>query len=150
MKMFRILLPGLGLLLLGFLVGTLGLVEILQNLAVMGWSFFLVLLLAFGWHVTNSIAWSFAFPADAFHTCLLMAFPSPPCRWFGSLLMASVYSLPSSVNLPLAMRLQTRPVVQPKYWLPSPSYPLTSPKPFTTSAKLPFLSGTCISTSVAP
>jgi uncharacterized protein (TIRG00374 family) len=66
MNVFRILLPGLGLLLLGFLVGTLGLGEILQNLAVMGWSFFLVLLLAFGWHVTNSIAWSFAFPTEAF------------------------------------------------------------------------------------
>ena len=74
MKMFRILLPGLGLLLLGFLVGTLGLVEILQNLAVMGWSFFLVLLLAFGWHVTNSIAWSFAFPADAFRPRLVSLF----------------------------------------------------------------------------
>ena len=29
----------------------------------------------------------------------------------------SVYSFPSSVNLPLAMRLATRPAVAPKYWL---------------------------------
>lgn len=76
MKMFRILLPGLGLLLLGFLVGKLGLGEILQNLSVMGWSFGLVLLLALGWHITNSIAWSFAFPADAFRPRLVSLFMS--------------------------------------------------------------------------
>jgi uncharacterized protein (TIRG00374 family) len=76
MKIFRILLPGLGLLLLGFLVGTLGLGQTLQNLASMGWSFGLVLLLAFGWHITNSIAWSFAFPADAFRPRLLSLFMS--------------------------------------------------------------------------
>jgi len=74
MKIFRILLPGLGLLLLGFLVGTLGLSQILQNLAVMGWSFALVLVLAFGWHITNTVAWSFAFPADAFRPRLVSLF----------------------------------------------------------------------------
>ena len=76
MKIFRLLLPGLGLLLLGFLVGTLGLSQILRNLGVMGWSFGLVLMLAFGWHVSNSIAWSFAFPADAFRPRLVSLFMS--------------------------------------------------------------------------
>jgi uncharacterized protein (TIRG00374 family) len=76
MKVFRILLPALGLLLLGFLVGKIGLGKILQNLSVMGWSFGLVLLLAFGWHVTNSIAWSFAFPSDAFRPRLVSLFMS--------------------------------------------------------------------------
>ncbi|MFH1566461.1 MAG: lysylphosphatidylglycerol synthase transmembrane domain-containing protein [Gemmatimonadota bacterium] len=66
MRLFRLLLPALGLLLLGYLVGKLGLREILGNLTVLKWSFPLVLLLAFGWHVTNSIAWGFAFPPDAF------------------------------------------------------------------------------------
>ena len=76
MKVFRVLLPGLGLLLLGYLVGTLGLDDILANLGAMGWSFGLVLLLAFGWHVTNSIAWSFAFPPDAFRPRLRALFMS--------------------------------------------------------------------------
>ncbi|MBT3343966.1 MAG: flippase-like domain-containing protein [Gemmatimonadetes bacterium] len=66
MKILRLILPGLGLLLLGYLVGTLGLGEILGNLTVMKWAFPLVLLLATGWHVTNTIAWSFAFPSGAF------------------------------------------------------------------------------------
>tara|TARA_Y100000758_G_scaffold271166_1_gene213482 strand:- start:1039 stop:2088 length:1050 start_codon:yes stop_codon:yes gene_type:complete len=70
-KILRFLLPGLGLLLLGYLIGTLGLGEILSNLAVMKWAFPLVLLLATGWHVTNSIAWSFAFPSGAFRPGLL-------------------------------------------------------------------------------
>jgi uncharacterized protein (TIRG00374 family) len=76
MKIVRILLPGFGLLLLGFLVGKVGLAEILRNLSLMGWSFLHVLLLAFGWHVTNSIAWSFAFPADAFRPRLTALFMS--------------------------------------------------------------------------
>ncbi len=76
MKTIRMLLAALGLLLLGFLVGKLGLGEILQNLSVMGWSFGLVLLLALGWHVTNTIAWSFAFPADAFRPRLVSLFMS--------------------------------------------------------------------------
>ena len=76
MKIVRILLPGLGLLLLGFLVGTLGLGEILQKLGDMGPTFAYVLLLALGWHITNSIAWSFAFPADAFRPRLRSLFMS--------------------------------------------------------------------------
>ena len=50
MKILRFLLPGLGLLLLGYLIGTLGLSDILTNLAVMKWAFPGVLLLATGWH----------------------------------------------------------------------------------------------------
>ncbi len=71
MKILRLLLPGLGILLLGYLVGTLGLGDIGENLAVMKWAFPVVLLLASGWHVTNSIAWSFAFPTGAFRPGLL-------------------------------------------------------------------------------
>lgn len=63
MKVFRFLLPGLGLLLLGYLIGSLGLAAIVHNLAVMRWTFLHVILLALGWHLTNSLAWSFAFPA---------------------------------------------------------------------------------------
>lgn len=74
MKVFRVLLPGLGLLLLGYLIGTLGLTDILHNLAVMRWTFLLVVLLAFAWHVTNSVAWSFAFPADGFRPRLSSLF----------------------------------------------------------------------------
>jgi hypothetical protein len=38
----------------------------------------------------------------------------PPCRWLPPLLASSVYSLPSRVNLPLAMRLAYRPTIEPK------------------------------------
>src|SRR5690242_15328569 len=48
------------------------------------------------------------------------------------------------------MRLQTRPVVQPKYWLSSDSYPATFSNPKTTSASLPVRSGARISVIVAP
>ena len=66
MKILRLILPGLGRLLLGYLVGKVGFDEILHSLAVIRWNFAIVLLVAFMWHVTNTIAWSFAFPADAF------------------------------------------------------------------------------------
>ena len=66
MRILRFLLPGLGLLLLGYLVGKVGLDEILHSLNLMKWDFAVVLLVACMWHTTNSIAWSFAFPADAF------------------------------------------------------------------------------------
>ena len=65
-RILRTLLPGLGILLLGFLIGELGLKTILDNLAQMKWSFLMILGLAFSWHVTNSIAWYFAFLPDAF------------------------------------------------------------------------------------
>ena len=74
MKMLRTLVPGLGILLLGYLIGTLGVDEILRNIAAMKWSFPLVLGLAFSWHVTNSIAWYFAFLPDAFRPRLRSLF----------------------------------------------------------------------------
>ena len=74
MKILRLLLPGVGLLLLGYLVGTLGLRQILDNLLVMRWWFPAVLGLALLWHVTNSIAWGFAFPPGAFRPRLRTLF----------------------------------------------------------------------------
>lgn len=74
MRVIRFLLPGLGLLLLGGLVGALGVDEILHNLAVMRWAFLHVVLLALAWHVTNSLAWSCAFPADGFRPRLPLLF----------------------------------------------------------------------------
>ena len=74
MKILRLILPGLGLLLLGYLVGKVGFDEILHSLAVIRWNFAIVLLVAFMWHVTNTIAWSFAFPPDAFKPRLLTLF----------------------------------------------------------------------------
>ena len=74
MRPLRLALPALGLLLLGYLVGKLGLGEIAHNLAVLKWSFPVVLLLAFSWHITNSIAWSFAFPPGAFRPSLRSLF----------------------------------------------------------------------------
>ncbi|MCC7263804.1 MAG: flippase-like domain-containing protein [Candidatus Latescibacteria bacterium] len=66
MKLMRLLLPALGLLLLGYLVGKMGMDEVLRHLAIIRWSFPLVLLVAFLWHLSNSLAWSFAFPPGAF------------------------------------------------------------------------------------
>ncbi len=75
MRFFKLAMPGLGLLFLGYLIGTLGPDEILRNFALMKWSFPLILLLACSWHITNSIAWSFAFPPGAFrprfHTLIM-------------------------------------------------------------------------------
>ena len=66
MKFLKVILPGLGLLFLGYLIGHLGPEEILHNFALMRWSFPFILGLACTWHITNSIAWSFAFPPGAF------------------------------------------------------------------------------------
>ena len=74
MKILRTLLPGLGVLLLGYLIGKLGMPKILANLEMMKWSFPLVLGVAFSWHVTNSIAWYFAFLPDAFRPRLRTLF----------------------------------------------------------------------------
>ncbi len=74
MRILRTLLPGLGVLLLGYLIGELGLKTILDNLAQIKWSFLPVLGLAFSWHVTNSIAWYFAFLPDAFRPRLRTLF----------------------------------------------------------------------------
>jgi len=54
----------LGILLLGYLIGSLGSDEIIRHLSVLKWTFPQVLLLAFSWHITNSIAWRFAFVPD--------------------------------------------------------------------------------------
>ena len=74
MKMVKRLLPALGLLLLGYIIGKIGLAQILHNLAIMKWSFGLVLLLALSWHITNTIAWSFAFPPNGFRPPLHLLF----------------------------------------------------------------------------
>lgn len=66
MKILRLVLPGLGLLLLGYLVGKMGMGEVLHHLAIVKWSFPVVLLVAFLWHLSNSLAWNFAFPPGAF------------------------------------------------------------------------------------
>ncbi len=39
----------------------------------------------------------------------------PPCRWFSLSLRASEYATPSSVNVPLPIRLPYRPTIAPKY-----------------------------------
>ena len=66
MRLFKLLMPALGLLFLGYLIGKLGPEVIWRNFAVLKWSFPLILLLACSWHITNTIAWSFAFPPGAF------------------------------------------------------------------------------------
>ena len=90
MKLIRLLLPGLGLLLLGYLVGKMGMGEVLHHLAIVKWSFPVVLLVALLWHLSNSLAWSFAFPAGAF---------KPP---FSSLLRAKLAGDAVSQLTPLA------------------------------------------------
>ena len=74
MRSLRFVLPALGLLFLGYLIGRLGPDEILYNLAIMKWAFPIVLGLAFSWHITNSIAWSFAFPPGPFRPSLRALF----------------------------------------------------------------------------
>jgi len=64
MKFLKMAIPGLGLLFLGYLIGALGPAEIWRNFAVLKWTFPIVLLLACSWHITNTIAWSFAFAPD--------------------------------------------------------------------------------------
>jgi uncharacterized protein (TIRG00374 family) len=44
----------------------MGVGEVLHHLAVVKWSFPAVLLVAFLWHLSNSLAWGFAFPPGAF------------------------------------------------------------------------------------
>lgn len=63
-KFLKIALPGIGLLFLGYLIGTMGPGEIGRHLAILKWSFPLALTLACTWHITNSIAWSFAFSPE--------------------------------------------------------------------------------------
>ena len=73
-KIIHILLPSFGLLLLGYLVGKLGLHNIIENFVVMRWWFPAILILACLWHITNSIAWRFAFPPGAFRPQLRSLF----------------------------------------------------------------------------
>ena len=63
-KFFKIAMPGIGLLFLGYLIGAMDPSEVGRNLAVLKWSFPLALGLACTWHITNSIAWSFAFSPE--------------------------------------------------------------------------------------
>ena len=74
MRFFKLILPGFGLLFLGYLIGRLGPEEILHNFEIMKWSFPFILALACAWHITNSIAWSFAFPPGAFRPHLRTLF----------------------------------------------------------------------------
>ncbi len=66
MKFLKLAMPGLGLLFLGYLIGKIGPDEIVQHFILLKWYFPLVLALACSWHITNSIAWSFAFPSSVF------------------------------------------------------------------------------------
>ena len=75
---------------------------------------------------------------------------TPPWRWFGPLFVASVYSLPSSENLPLAMRLATRPATHPKYGDWPLWYGVAQVKPSVTSPAFPALSGARSDVIVAP
>ena len=60
---------------------------------------------------------AFAFSSGAAVHIFLLKPTLPPWRWQGmppgSLFVARVYSLPSSVKTPLAMRLPKRPTVAP-------------------------------------
>jgi len=65
MKLLKLIIPMLGILLLGYLIGSLGSDQIMLHLSVLKWTFPQVLILAFSWHITNSIAWRFAFVPDS-------------------------------------------------------------------------------------
>ena len=73
-RVIRFLMPALGLLLLGYLIGRLGPEATWRNLSILGWRFLLVLGVACTWHVSNSIAWACAFPPDAFRPPLRTLF----------------------------------------------------------------------------
>ncbi len=65
MKLLKLIIPTLGILLLGYLIGSLGSDQIMRHLSVLKWTFPQVLILAFSWHITNTIAWRFAFVPDS-------------------------------------------------------------------------------------
>ena len=76
MRLLKILTPILGILFLSYLLHRLGPGLVWRHLAVLGWRFPLILLLAGAWHIANSIAWRFAFSPGACHPrlpTLLMA-----------------------------------------------------------------------------
>ena len=64
MKLLKLVIPISGILLLGYLIGSLGSDQIVRHLDVLKWTFPQVLILALSWHITNSIAWRFAFMPD--------------------------------------------------------------------------------------
>ena len=66
MKFAQITMVALGFLLLGFLVGQLGYDEVLHQLDAIKWAFPLIMLPSCIWHLSNTVAWSFVFPPDAF------------------------------------------------------------------------------------
>ena len=66
MRVLQISMVAFGFLLLGYLVGQLGVAEVLHHLDAIKWVFPLLLLPSCAWHLSNTIAWNFAFPPDAF------------------------------------------------------------------------------------
>ena len=74
MKVLQISMVAFGFLLLGYLVGQLGVDEVLHHLDAIKWTFPLLLLPSCAWHLSNTIAWNFAFPPDAFKPRLLTLF----------------------------------------------------------------------------
>ena len=74
MKALQISMVAFGFLLLGYLVGQLGVDEVLHHLDAIKWVFPLLLLPSCVWHLSNTIAWNFAFPPDAFKPRLLTLF----------------------------------------------------------------------------
>jgi len=73
-KILQVAMVGLGFLVLGYLVGQLGFDEILHQLDAIKWVFPILLIPSLVWNISNTIAWSFAFPPDAFKPRLLTLF----------------------------------------------------------------------------
>ena len=61
-RVLQISMVAFGFLLLGYLVGQLGVAEVLHHLDAIKWMFPLLLLPSCAWHLSNTIAWNFAFP----------------------------------------------------------------------------------------
>ncbi len=74
MKILQVAMVGLGFLVLGYLVGQLGFDEVLHQLDAIKWVFPILLIPSLVWNISNTIAWSFAFPPDAFKPRLLTLF----------------------------------------------------------------------------
>ncbi len=92
MKIFRIFLVSLGFLLLGYLVGQLGFDAVLHHIEEIKWAFPLILIPSCVWHLSNTIAWSFAFPPDAFR-------PRFPALFMAKLAGEAVNQLTPLANL---------------------------------------------------
>lgn len=74
MKALRLFLAGLGFLFLGYLVGQLGFDAVVRHLDAVKWAFPLILAPSCLWQLSNTVAWGFAFPPDAFKPRLPMLF----------------------------------------------------------------------------